>query len=198
MAPAPALVLLDEPFSDLDAALRVQVRSEIREILRAAGATAVVVTHDQEEALSLADRIAVMSSGRVHQVDAPASLYAHPADRFVATFVGDADVISGHVDGGAVATAVGSLRLAADTPRGEVDVVVRPERVRLRLDSAGEGVVGETVYFGHDQLVAVTLTDGTRVRARMGPGVAFENGDRVSVTVTGEVITFPHSSPNGE
>jgi iron(III) transport system ATP-binding protein len=194
LAPEPALVLLDEPFSNLDAALRVRVRGEVRAILREARATAVFVTHDQEEALSLADRIAVMQAGRVLQVGEPAGLYARPADRFVATFVGDADLIPGRADGDAVATALGRLTMAGDGQgevTGEVEVALRPERVRLRLDGAGHGIVRDITYFGHDQLVEVGLEDGARVRSRMGPGPAFEPGDRVSVAVNGAVIAFP-------
>jgi iron(III) transport system ATP-binding protein len=191
LAPEPALVLLDEPFSNLDAALRVYVRGEVRAILRAAQATAVFVTHDQEEALSLADRIAVMQAGRVLQVGEPASLYARPADKFVATFVGDADLLPGRVEGDAVATAVGRLSTAGDGLSGEVQVALRPERVRLRLDGSGQGIVRGITYFGHDQLVEVGLEGGARVRSRMGPAREFEPGDRVSVAVNGEVIAFP-------
>jgi iron(III) transport system ATP-binding protein len=191
LAPEPALVLLDEPFSNLDAALRARVRGEVRAILREAGATAVFVTHDQEEALSLADRIAVMRTGRVLQVDEPSRLYAYPADRFVATFVGDADLLPGEIDGDAVATTVGRLRLAeVNGLTGAVEVAVRPERVRLRLDGAGQAVVSDITYFGHDQLVEARFDDGRRVRSRMGPARAFEPGDRVSVSVTGDVIAF--------
>ncbi len=198
LAPEPALILLDEPFSNLDAALRVHVRAEVRAILLAAGATAVFVTHDQEEALSLADRVAVMNEGRLLQVDAPATLYASPADRFVATFVGDADLVPGTVGpGAAVHTLVGSLRAVVPVDAGCVDVVLRPERVRLRLDGGGQGVVREIVYFGHDQLVEVVLEDGHRVRSRMGPQREFEPGDRVSVAVTGDVIAFPPPTTNG-
>jgi iron(III) transport system ATP-binding protein len=195
LAPEPALVLLDEPFSNLDAALRVRVRSEVRSILSEARATAVFVTHDQEEALSLADRVAVMRAGRVLQVGEPAALYARPTDRFVATFVGDADLIPGRAEDGAVATAVGRLVAAGDGAdralTGDVEVALRPERVRLRLDGSGQGVVRGITYFGHDQLVEVGLEDGARVRSRMGPVRSFEPGDRVSVAVNGEVIAFP-------
>jgi len=199
LAPEPAIVLLDEPFSNLDASMRIQVRGEVRAILAEAEATAVVVTHDQEEALSLADRVAVMRAGRLLQADTPLDLYARPADRFVATFVGDADVIPGQADDGVVVTAVGRLPRAdgvASPPRGALDVIVRPEHVRLRLDSAGEGVVDGITYFGHDQLVAVALADGSRLRARMGPARAFERGDRVSISVVGGVTAFaPEPSP---
>jgi iron(III) transport system ATP-binding protein len=193
LAPQPALILLDEPFSNLDAALRVHMRGEVRAILREARATAVFVTHDQEEALSLADRIAVMRAGRVLQVGEPAALYARPADRFVATFVGDADLIAGHADGDAVATAVGRLRTVGNGLSGEVEVALRPERVRLRLDGAGQGVVRGITYFGHDQLIEVVLEDGASLRSRIGPGRAFEPGDRVSVAVTDDVIAFPRA-----
>jgi len=191
LAPSPSLVLLDEPFSDLDASMRGQVRDEVRQILREAHATAIVVTHDQEEALSIADRIAVMNDGRILQVDTPSELYANPADRFVATFVGDADLIRGEADDDVAVTAIGRLPLAAAVDGGPIEVVVRPEQVRLRLDGAGEGVVRDLVYFGHDQLVAVDLADGSRIRSRMGPGRAFEPGDRVSITVSGAALAFP-------
>jgi len=194
LAPEPALVLLDEPFSNLDAALRAEVRAEVRSILSEAKATAVVVTHDQEEALSLADRIAVMRDGKVLQVDAPLDVYARPDERFVATFVGDADVLLGEADDTHVRTIIGALALEAPVGHGAVDVVVRPERVRLRLDSGGEGVVHDITYFGHDQLIAVRLGDGTRVRSRTGPVREFEPGDRVSVSVSGTVIAYPRAA----
>lgn len=199
LAPDPAIVLLDEPFSNLDAALRVRVRDEVRDILTAAGATAVFVTHDQEEALSLADRVAVMSGGRLLQAGTPAELYEHPAERFVATFVGDADLVSGDCDGVVVATALGRHTVAPNgraTPAGPVDVVLRPENVRLRLDGSGPGTVRRITYFGHDQLVEVTLDDDRRVRARLGPGSRFHTGDRVSVAVVGEVVVFGSTSAN--
>jgi iron(III) transport system ATP-binding protein len=191
LAPAPAVVLLDEPFSNLDAALRASVREEVRSILRAAGATAVFVTHDQEEALSLADRVAVMRAGHLCQVDTPDRLYARPADPFVATFVGDADVLPGHSDGERIDTVIGALRAEDGAPKGDVSVILRPEAIRLRLDGAGRGAVRKLTYFGHDQLIEVALPDGSAVRCRMGPGRTFEPGDRVAISVTGEVVAFP-------
>jgi putative spermidine/putrescine transport system ATP-binding protein len=195
LAIQPRVLLLDEPLSALDAKVRVQLRDEIRRVQLEVGTTTLFVTHDQEEALSLADRVAVMRTGQVLQVGEPAALYARPADRFVATFVGDADLIAGRAEDGAVATAVGRLVAAGDgeggPPTGDVEVALRPERVRLRLDGSGQGVVRGITYFGHDQLVEVGLEDGARVRSRMGPVRSFEPGDRVSVSVNGEVIAFP-------
>ncbi|MFO7590846.1 MAG: ABC transporter ATP-binding protein [Acidimicrobiia bacterium] len=191
LAPDPSLVLLDEPFSNLDAAMRSQVRDDVRRILVDAGATAVVVTHDQEEALSIADRIAVMRDGRIVQVDTPAGVYAHPEDRFIASFVGNADIVQGEVDGATVSTAFGVLALVRPVPPGAVEVVVRPERVRLRLDGGGHAQVVGITFYGHDQVVAVELGDGARVHARMTAGPAFERGDRVDVSVAGPVLAFP-------
>ncbi|HVM39222.1 MAG TPA: ABC transporter ATP-binding protein [Acidimicrobiia bacterium] len=191
LAPEPEIVLLDEPFSNLDAALRVRVRNEVREILRRAGATAVFVTHDQEEALSLADRVAVMRAGRVLQTGTPGDVYARPTDPFVASFVGDADLVWGEAAAGAITSAAGPLRADGSVPDGRVLVVLRAESVRLRLDGAGNGVVLGTTFYGHDQLVEVALDGGEHVRSRMGPGARFDPGDRVRVSVTDPVVAFP-------
>ena len=195
LAPDPAIVLLDEPFSNLDAALRVRVRDEVRDILTAAGATAVFVTHDQEEALSLADRVAVMSSGRLLQVGAPNELYEQPADRFVAMFVGDADLLPGEFDGTRVTTALGAHLPTRALPHGPVGVVLRPECLRLRLDGSGPGAIRRITYFGHDQVLEVALLDGGRVHARIGPGSSLRVGDRVAVSIVGGVVAFPASTP---
>jgi iron(III) transport system ATP-binding protein len=194
LAPDPAILLLDEPFSNLDAALRTRVRAEVRDILRAANATAVFVTHDQEEALSLADRVGVMQSGRLLQIGTPTELYTRPAAEFVASFVGDADLIDGTSDGTTVETALGRGRLASPAPPGAVRVVIRPENVRLRLDGAGGGTIAALTYFGHDQVIDVALADGGRVRSRVGPAVVFHPGDRVAVQVVGDVVVFPAPS----
>ena len=190
LAPDPAIVLLDEPFSNLDAALRGRVRDEVRDILRQADATAIFVTHDQEEALSLADRVAVMDSGRILQIGTPNALYTRPEHRFVATFVGDADLLPGESDGARATTALGAVAIDDPDLRGPVDVVVRPENVRLRLDGAGTGTVRRLTYFGHDQVIDVALADGGRVRSRVGPGSEFHPGDRVAVQVVGHAIVF--------
>jgi iron(III) transport system ATP-binding protein len=194
LAPDPTILLLDEPFSNLDAALRTRVRAEVRDILRSAGATAVFVTHDQEEALSLADRVAVMHGGQVLQVGTPSELYTRPARQFVASFVGDADLVPGKSDGTRATTSVGSLAIASPAAVGTVDVVIRPENVRLRLDGSGQAAVQRITYFGHDQVIEVALADGARIRARTGPGDAFHPGDRVSVQVVGAVVALPSDS----
>ncbi len=190
LAPDPAIVMLDEPFSNLDAALRGRVRAEVRDILAAARATAIFVTHDQEEAMSVADRVAVMRDGRVLQCSTPSDLYEHPSDRFVATFVGDADLLPGGCDGVVVDTVIGRLPAVQPAPTGAVDVVLRPEHVRLRLDGSGRATVTRVVFFGHDQVVEVWLDSGARVRARLRPEALFHAGERVAVNVNQPVVAF--------
>ncbi len=193
LAPAPDLILLDEPFSNLDAALRASVREEVRAILRAAEATAIFVTHDQEEALSLTDRVAVMHEGRLHQLADPQTLYTQPATRFVAEFVGEADVLPATRAGRyLVDTPIGRLPTAAPVGSAEVAVVIRPEALRLRAAADGAGTVVGISYFGHDQLVQVELDDGRVLRARRGPRLDLERGTRVSLTVDGPVVAFDH------
>jgi iron(III) transport system ATP-binding protein len=142
LAPDPALILLDEPFNALDATLRTQLRADVREILRQAGATALLVTHDQGEALEISDRVAVMRAGRIEQVSTPDELYLRPVNRFVAGFVGEANLLPGEVRHGEVQTLVGRFRagpgLLAEGARAEV--LLRPEQLHMlevdRLASA--------------------------------------------------------------
>jgi len=197
LAPEPQLILLDEPFSNLDAALRAVVREDVRAILQAAQATALFVTHDQEEALSLADRVVVMNQGRIHQVADPQTLYTQPATRFVAEFVGEADVLAGtRADRFLVDTALGRLPTDRPVTSTTAAVVVRPESLRLVRDDAGNGVVTGISYFGHDQLVQVQLADGLLLRARRGPALDLHRGDAVQVHVDGPVVVFD-DAPTG-
>ncbi len=191
LAPRPDLVLLDEPFSNLDAALRESVREDVRRILQEAGATSIFVTHDQEEALSIADVVAVMHEGRVHQIADPHTLYTRPATRFVAEFVGHADLLPAtRVGTYLVDTPLGRLPTADPVAGTSAAVVVRPEALVLRTAADGNATVVGVSYFGHDQLVTVALDDGTEVRSRRGPGVTMHRGDRVRVDVDGRVAVF--------
>ena len=194
LAPRPAIILLDEPFSNLDQSLRVQLREEIRRILRVASATAVLVTHDQEEALSISDRVAVMLDGRLRQVAAAEELHHHPADREVAEFVGDAQFLKGTADGVSVATALGTLRLHRSAT-GPVQVLVRPEMIRLeRGEPAGAAVQGTVVgrqFHGRDQIVSVAVGDGTVVSVRASSYVRLATGVTVDLTVRDDVVAFP-------
>ncbi|HUP15426.1 MAG TPA: ABC transporter ATP-binding protein [Acidimicrobiia bacterium] len=187
LAPRPAVILLDEPFSNLDASLRQRVRRELKEILAEARATALFVTHDQEEALSLSDLVAVMREGRVVQVATPPDLYRVPVDPWVAGFLGDADFVPATAGQGQVETAVGTF---ATEHNGKVLVMFRPERVLVTPHPEGEAVVASREYFGHDQLVTIVLADGSRIRSRLGPAPDLKPGERVAVKIE-EATAFP-------
>ncbi len=189
LAPQPAVILLDEPFSNIDATLRARVRAEVREILENAGATAVFVTHDQEEALSLADKVAVMWEGRVLQVDTPEMVYQTPISREVAQFVGDMDCLPGKAHDDRVVCELGDLQFTGEAA-GPVDIYVKPECVRLQAAAEGRGQVMRREYFGHAQRYAIQLASGRVIRARVDVADAFELGQRVEVEVVGPVQVF--------
>jgi iron(III) transport system ATP-binding protein len=134
LAPRPDVVLLDEPFANLDLGLRTQLRGELRRILDTIGASALFVTHDQAEALTIADRVAVMRRGVIDQVDTPERIYAEPATPFVATFIGVANLLRGSVEGTAAETALGPVQLVSETATGRALVLIRPEHVDLEPD----------------------------------------------------------------
>jgi iron(III) transport system ATP-binding protein len=150
LAPEPALVLLDEPFSSLDATLRARLRREVELILREAGATALLVTHDQEEALVLADRLAVMRAGRIVQVGCPEDVYARPAGRWTAEFVGEVNILAGLARGAEVETELGAFDLPVPAA-GDVHVAVRPEQLELRRDHDPNAEVVDCEFRGHDR-----------------------------------------------
>ena len=191
LAPRPEVLLLDEPFSNLDATLRARVRGELREILTAAGATAIFVTHDREEALSLADRVAILWQGRLVQVATPNELYRQPATVEVAAFIGDADLLPGEATGGYVGCELGRLPVCPPT-HGQVRVLIRPEAVQLCADPNGSAQVVAREFYGHDQVVVVRLPSGRLLRARLGPWATFQPGDCVEVGIDGAVSVFPN------
>jgi iron(III) transport system ATP-binding protein len=184
LAPAPELLLLDEPFSNLDAALRAQVRGEVRAILKRAAATALFVTHDQHEALSLADRVAVMFDGQIAQCDRPEVLYHTPRSAQVAAFVGEANFLPGHAEGFVAQTALGAVPLRAATD-GAVTVLLRPEMLRLEPDTAGSARVLWREFYGPDQRLGVALPDGETLVVRESSAAHFEQGALVTVAVRG-------------
>ena len=185
LAPEPEVILLDEPFSSLDATLRADLRREVELILREAGATALLVTHDQEEALSLADRLGVMREGRLVQVGRPEEVYRQPADRWTAGFLGEVNVLPGVARRGAVETWLGVFDSpAADgagAPAGSVHVAVRPEQLELRPDERGNAEVLEREFRGHDVLYRLRHERGTTVLVQLPSVELFEVGARVFV-----------------
>src|SRR5690606_36184771 len=151
-------VLLDEPFSSLDEHLRQRVRREIMATVRDAGTTAVVVTHDQTEALSVADRVVVMRAGRIEQVGTPQEVFERPASRFVASFMGDADYLPATVEGDRVSCEIGVVPVRPSLTAGtSYDVVLRPHDVTVEADPAGAAEVVHVEYHGAFLLHAVRL-----------------------------------------
>jgi len=193
LAPSPGLVLLDEPFSSLDAGLREETGRAVVRALRATGAAALIVTHDQGEALSLADQVAVMRDGRFLQVAAPNEVYLSPADWQVAKFLGHAALLPGEAAGGTVMCALGCLTLATPSVAGPVRVAVRGEQVQV-LGPDGTGTLATVLdvsFFGHDASIRVELASGERLAARTPAGLVPAPGDRVRVQVVGDVAVFP-------
>ncbi|HEX6419099.1 MAG TPA: ABC transporter ATP-binding protein [Acidimicrobiales bacterium] len=206
LAPQPGVLLLDEPFSNLDSALRVQVRTEVHQLLADLEVTTVFVTHDQEEAFVLGDEVAVMHAGRIVQQAPPAELYARPASPWVARFVGDANLVEGAAAGTTATTPVGPVVL--DTALdGPVQVLLRPEELRLTAPrgagdpGAGSEVLGTVElceYYGHDTVYLVQPDAGPPLRARAGSVPRFTRGDRVAIVYQGPpAVTYAGPAVDG-
>jgi iron(III) transport system ATP-binding protein len=192
LAPSPAVVLLDEPFASLDASLRATVRSEIVEVLRRSGATTLWVTHDQQEALSCADTVALLLDRRIAQRGAPVELYRSPTSRQVAEFVGEAVQLSGVASGGTVECALGRVATTS-THDGKVTVILRPEQLELDESNnatAPRGTVVASRFYGHDGEIDVRLANGEVVVARLHARLLPQVGAEVALRVTGQVLAF--------
>ncbi len=191
LAPNPDVLLLDEPFAALDAQLRSRLRDDVREILNAAHATAILVTHDQEEALSIADQVAVLRDGRVAQIGSPRAIYSQPIDVELAKFLGDAVVVPGVIRNGKVSTELGDLIPIVSQPDGVTgQVAIRPENLYLQPDPKGTATVTARQFFGHDALVEVKTAAGL-VKARTSGPISPEIGMPVTVWVRGSVNFYP-------
>jgi iron(III) transport system ATP-binding protein len=182
LAPRPSVVLLDEPWSNIDPLLRGSMRGELAAIVRAAGVTVLLVTHDREEAFSIADRVAVMRDGRVVQISPPEALYLEPADRWTAEFVGPGNFLPGRVDGQLVETQLGRFPLLQSNGRSQVEVLIRPEQIRLRLDPAGPAEVVAREFRGHDVLYRLHLDEGPPLVSQRPSTEDVPLGARVSVS----------------
>ncbi|MDB2236348.1 ABC transporter ATP-binding protein [Halorubrum ezzemoulense] len=194
LAPEPEVLLLDEPFSNLDVRLRVEMREEVRRILKEAGVTAVSVTHDQEEALSISDRVAVMSDGRIEQVGRPESVFERPESKFVASFLGRASFLEGELRDGKVDTGIG--RFDAVTLEGydtvydgaPVDVLVRPDDLRATpaTSELADGVVTSRQYVGPSFVYRVELDSGEAVHCLHNHVEEFDLDEPVSLELTAD------------
>ena len=186
LAVAPKLILLDEPFSNLDAKMRVETRQEVRKLLKSSASAGILVTHDQEEALALADRIAVMEAGRVVQIGTPDEIYRNPVTEFVANFIGRSNILSGTASGMEAKTAFGNLPLSR-AANGAVTLAVRPEQILLEPDPAGAAVITGREFRGHDQIYWVQ--EGERCMIVIsGPGAQYDIGTRVRLRICDCVV----------
>jgi len=199
----PRLLLLDEPLSALDAKVRAQLRDEIRRIQLEVGITTLFVTHDQEEALSIADRVGVMRSGHLEQLGVPAEVYSSPKTNFVAEFVGSVSRLPGEVVAPGSVAVLGS-RLTIPVSAGSalstgtrVDVLVRPESITMRPAADGAAVVARASFLGAVVRVVATLPDGVEVVSTLPASEAytFPLGTRVAVELSGDVLFVVERQP---
>jgi iron(III) transport system ATP-binding protein len=187
LAPSPHLVLLDEPFSALDAGLRAGIRDEVIGILRQTGTTTLLVTHDQEEAMSIADHVVVLLNGVVAQQGSPTDIYESPASVEVARFIGDANLLSAQVSKGIASHVLGSQ--PCDHDDGEATILVRPEQLAIAGDGR-PGVVERRAYYGHDGTLGVRLMNGELVSVRVSVDDLAPVGASVGVVMRGRATVF--------
>ncbi len=207
LAPEPDVLLLDEPFSNLDVRLRVEMREEVRSILKTAGVTAISVTHDQEEALSISDRVAVMNDGQIEQLDTPERIFEQPKSRFVASFLGRASFLTAYVHDGVLKTGLGSfdaMTLDGYTEQYEgiaVDVLVRPDDLRAgrAADEQTDGEVASRQYVGPSFIYRVDLDSGDTVHCLHNHVEDFELGERVAVDLVADhpLAWYPREGATG-
>jgi iron(III) transport system ATP-binding protein len=194
LAPEPDILLLDEPFSNLDVRLRIEMRQEVRRILKAAGVTAISVTHDQEEALSISDRVAILNDGQIEQIGKPEIVFESPESRFVASFLGRASFLTGRVRGDTVETELEQLKTdqlngPIDAYDGaQIDVLVRPDDLEAvpATEAAADGTIVHRQYNGPNFVYTVELESGTRLRCLHNHVETFEHGQAVSVSLTAD------------
>lgn len=192
LAPGPLVILLDEPFSNLDTDMKTLMRREVERILRETGMSAILVTHDQEEAFAMADRVGVLYQGSLEQLAAPEVLYHTPATRFVADFVGEADFLPGEVQEGIV-TEVGTFHDGSGLPKGtKVELMIRPDDVDFEPNENGNGLIAGRKFRGSENRYALMLPSGIRLRSSQPSDRVLPTGTRVRVIVRPtHVVVFP-------
>jgi iron(III) transport system ATP-binding protein len=192
LAAEPKLVLMDEPFAGLDPVLRSELRTEVKSILKQNNTTALLVTHDQTEALSIADSIALLNKGRMVQEGTPEEVYTRPSSVWAAQFLGDVNLIAGEVSGTRVRTLFGESEFiwrSSDKLTQKIDVIIRPES--LHVTEKGNWRVVDVEYCGHDALINLQQADGKSIRVRVKPHEIRRAGDLVGVVPHGTMLGFP-------
>lgn len=193
LAPSPEVMLLDEPFSNLDADLRLELRTETRRILKEKGTTTILVTHDQEEAFSLSDRVGVLNHGRLEQIGAPEEIYHKPVSRFVANFVGRADFVNGKIEGDSVISAIGIFKCGDAMPCGaiDVDLMIRPDDVDFAIDPNGNASIIEAEFLGAEIIYKVLLSSGKIIHSIKPSTNIIGTGSKVRISIDpAHIIVF--------
>lgn len=206
LAREPELMLLDEPFSALDAGLRMATRRAVAKVLNKAGVTTVLVTHDQAEALSFADQVAVMRGGKLAQIGNPFVVYTRPADRATAEFLGDAVILDAWMEGSLATCSLGEVPVRRPPAQGRVQLMLRPEQIRIAEDGPIRGVVVDTDYFGPETTVRLKLSvppeladradhrypgGGEVITIRHWNASIARPGMELCLRVVGEAVAFP-------
>jgi len=197
LAPGPRLLLLDEPLGALDKKLREETQFQLKDIQRRTKTGFVIVTHDQDEALALADRIAVMRAGRIEQIGSPTEIYERPATRFVAGFVGDTNMIDGCIENGGFAAPFGRIALGiCALPDGATaSLSLRPERIHLGAEGLS-GVVEDFTFRGETTLARIDVGAGHMLRASLPPGARVARGEAVRLVVAADAgVLFAKPAP---
>ena len=188
LAPKPTLLLLDEPFSNLDVSLREQLAREVRDILKKEGISAILVTHDQEEAFAMADEISVMNHGRVQQQDSATNLYHHPTNRFVAEFIGEGVFIKGKItEQHSIETEIGSLALESAKSYSaltEVQVLIRPEYVCIASEGVISATITDRIFRGSHYLYELQLESNQRLLSQQSSQQPYEVGSEVKISIS--------------
>ena len=201
LAPNPSILLLDEPFSSIDAGLRIEMREELRTILKTTGTTTIFVTHDQEEALSISDRVLILKNGRIEQSGAPQELFNYPRSRFVASFLGHASFISGFLDGDTISTIIGDINreniygLSKEYDNLNMEILFRPEDLKIDLCNPknANGTITYQRYLGEKILYKVALLNGEIIQcaAPTTSDIPLSSFVCVSIESEGKLAWFP-------
>ncbi|MBX9253793.1 ABC transporter ATP-binding protein [Desmonostoc muscorum CCALA 125] len=192
LAPQPQLMLLDEPLSNLDIQVRLRLREEVRDILKAAGTSAIFVTHDQEEALAISDIVGVMRQGHLEQIGTPEEIYTHPASRFVAEFVTQANFLPAHRQGNLWETEIGSFELTANHTEDAGEIMIRQEDFILKPANDAPVVVRTRRFLGREYQYCLQTPSGKELHARTLADVVLPVGTRVELSIASESVkVFP-------
>jgi iron(III) transport system ATP-binding protein len=192
LAPQPQLMLLDEPLSNLDIQVRLQLREEVRDILKAAGTSAIFVTHDQEEALAISDIVGVMRQGHLEQIGTPEEIYTHPASRFVAEFVTQANFLSAHRQGNVWETEVGCFELPPNQINNSGEIMIRQEDLILTPATDAPVVIRTRRFLGREYQYCLQTPSGQEIHVRTTTDMALPVGTRVQISVANDAIQiFP-------